>query len=153
MIVRKANESDKKQIQALMDELNLYRKKIFSFDNQQFHERINPYSLLENKDFDEYLTFVAIDDSKKIIGFVQGSIHTRNNHKLSHLGYIDELYVKEEARGQGVAKKLFLGLGLEFKKQKCDHMITHTDFENELSQQFYLQVGMHKATIELWKEL
>ncbi len=85
--------------------------------------------------------------------FIQGSVHQRKNHQLSKLGYIDELYVKEEARGQGVAKNLFSELESEFKKQGCDHITTHTDFENELSQQFYLQAGMHKATIELWKEL
>ncbi len=30
-------------------------------------------------------------------------------------------------------------------------MTTHTDFENELSQKFYLQAGMNKTTVELWK--
>lgn len=153
MIIRKANKTDKAQIQALMDELNLYRKNIFSSENQRFHERINPYPLLEDNDFDESYIFVAVDDSEKIVGFIQGSVHQRKKHKLSKLGYIDELYVKEETRGQGVAKNLFSELESEFIKQGCDHVTTHTDFENELSQQFYLQSGMHKATIELWKEL
>ena len=153
MIIRKANKTDKAQIQALMDELNLYRKKIFSSDNQKFHDRINPYPLLEDKDFDESYIFVAVDDSEKIVGFIQGSTDERKNHKLSKLGYIDELYVQEEARGQGIAKNLFSELESEFRKQGCDHMTTHTDFENELSQQFYLQNGMSKTTIELWKNL
>jgi ribosomal protein S18 acetylase RimI-like enzyme len=153
MAVRKANKTDKDQIQALMDELNLFRKKIFSPKNQKFHERINPYPLLKNKDLDESYIFVAVDDSEKIIGFIQGSTHQRKNHKLNKLGYIDELYVKEEARGKGIAKNLFSELESEFKNQGCNHMTTHTDFENELSQRFYLQAGMHKATIELWKEL
>jgi len=153
MSVRKANKTDKVQIQALMDELNLYRKKIFSSDNQIFHDRINPYPLLEDKDFDESFIFVAMNDSDNIVGFIQGGINIRKNHKLSKLGYIDELYVQDEARGKGVAKNLFSELESELRKQGCDHMTTHTDFENGLSQQFYLQAGMHKATIELWKEL
>lgn len=153
MMILKANKTDKTQIQALMDELNLYRKKIFSSENQKFHKRINPYAPLDDKDFDESYIFVAIDDSEKIIGFIQGSVHQRKNNQLSNLGYIDELYVKEEVRGQGVAKNLFSELESEFRKLGCDHMTTHTDCENELSQQFYLQSGMHKATIELWKEL
>lgn len=153
MIIRKANKTDKAQIQALMDELNLYRKKIFSSENQKFHERIKPYAPLDDKDFAESHLFVAVDDSEKIVGFIQGSVHQRKNHQLSKLGYIDELYLKEESRGQGVAKNLFSELESDFKKQGCDHITTHTDFENELSQQFYLQSGMNKATIELWKEL
>jgi len=153
MIIRKASKTDKVQIQALMDELNLYRKKIFSSVNQEFHERINPYAKLEDKDFDESIIFIATDDSDKIVGFIQGSLNQRINHKLNKLGYIDELYVQEEARGKGAAKNLFLELESEFKNQGCNHMTTHTDFENELSQQFYLQSGMNKATVELWKKL
>jgi ribosomal protein S18 acetylase RimI-like enzyme len=108
---------------------------------------------LEDKCFDENLIFVATDNTDKIVGFIQGGIHQRNNHKLNKLGYLDELYVKEEARGKGAAKNLFSELESEFKKQGCDHITTHTDFENELSQQFYLQAGMSKSTIELWKRL
>lgn len=153
MSIRKANKTDKIQIQALVDELNLYRKKFFSSENQKFHERINPYSKLEEKDFEEGFIFVTTDERDEAVGFIQGSIHERKNHKLSKLGYIDELYVKEAARGKGFAKNLFSELESEFKKQGCDHITTHTDFENELSQQFYLQAGMHKTTIELLKEL
>jgi ribosomal protein S18 acetylase RimI-like enzyme len=153
MIIRKANKTDKAHVQILMDELNLYRKDIFSSDNQEFHKRINPYSLLKDIDFDESLIFVATNDSDQIIGFIQGSIEERKNHKLNKLGYIDEFYVQKESRGKGAAKNLFLELESEFKKNCCNHMTTHTDFENELSQQFYLHVGMNKATIEFWKKL
>ena len=50
-------------------------------------------------------------------------------------------------------QKNFFELETEFRKRGCDHMTTHTDFENELSQAFYSQIGMHKTTIELWKKL
>lgn len=153
MFIRKANKTDKTQIQDLMDELNLYRKSIFNSDNQSFHERIKSHSKLQDKDLDETLIFVAVNNSENIVGFVQGGIHQRNNHKLNKLGYVDELYMKEEVRGRGVAKKLFSKLESKFKEQECDHMTTHTDFENQLSQGFYLQAGMSKVTVELWKEL
>ncbi|MBL4695051.1 GNAT family N-acetyltransferase [Candidatus Gracilibacteria bacterium] len=153
MSIRKANKTDKVQIQTLMNELNLYRKNIFSPDNQKFHERLTPYPPLQDADFDESLIFVAANDSAQIVGFIQGSVEERKNHKLSKLGYIDEIYVQKEARGQGVAKNLFSELQSEFKNQGCDHMTTHTDFENELSQQFYSKAGMHKATVELWQKL
>jgi ribosomal protein S18 acetylase RimI-like enzyme len=153
MIIEKANKTDKQQIQALMDELNDYRKKIFSEETKDFHERINPYKPLEDEDFDESVFFVSKDESNKIVGFIQGTIHQRKNHKLSKLGYIDELFVQESTRGKGVAKNLFSELEFVFKNQGCDHITTHTDIENSLSQQFYLQAGMRKTTIELWKTL
>lgn len=153
MITKKANKTDRLQIQVLMDELNEYRKKIFSKETKDFHQRINPYKPLEEEDFNESIFFIAKDESNKVVGFIQGTIHERKNHKLSKLGYIDELYVQESTRGKGVAKNLFKELEFEFKKQGCDHITTHTDMENELSQQFYLLAGMRKTTIELWKKL
>jgi len=153
MNIRQAHKTDKAQLQALMDELNAYRKEIFSQGTQKFHERTSPYPPIEDRDFDDTLIFAAFDDSEKIVGFIQGSIHERKNHALSRLGCIDELYVREEARGKGVAQNLLSELESEFKKRGCDHITTHTDIENELSQQFYLKSGMKKTTVEFWKEL
>lgn len=153
MIIRKANKIDKDGIQVLMDELNLYRKKMFSSENKEFHERMNPYPPVEDADFDASFFFVAENDDKQIVGFIQGTIDQRTDHKLNKLGYIDELYVKDDFRGRGIAKNLFLELEKEFQKQECDHVTTNTDFENDLSQQFYSKAGMSKVTIELWKKL
>lgn len=153
MIIEKANKTDKVQIQALMDELNEYRKKIFCEENKDFHQRIKPYKPLDEEDFNESIFFIVKDESNNVVGFIQGTIHERKNHKLSNLGYIDELYVQESTRGKGVAKNLLKELEFEFKRQGCDHVITHTDIENDLSQKFYLLAGMKKTTVELWKKL
>lgn len=152
IIIRKANKNNKAGIQVLMNSLNLYRERIFKEENKEFHKRNNPYSALKDGDFKKSIFFVAVD-GKKIIGFIQGTIQQRKNHKLGKLGYIDELFVNNEFRGKGVAEHLFLELEKELKKQGCDHLITHTDFENDLSQKFYLKIGMNKTTIELWKKL
>lgn len=153
MQIRKADKNDKNQIQALMNELNLHRTNIFNPENKEFHQRINPHPPLEDKIFAENIFFVAASDDNQIVGFIQGIIDQRKNHQLSKLGYINELFVQDKYRGQGVAKNLFLELENELKQQGCDHLITHTDFENDLSQQFYSRVGMSKTTVELWKKL
>ena len=41
----------------------------------------------------------------------------------------------------------------EFKNQWCDHIVTHTDNENILSQNFYKNNGLKPVTIELWKAI
>ncbi len=153
MKVRKAGKTDKDEIQALTDELNVYRKKMFRSENKEFHERTGPQPHGKDKIFNEGLFFVAINGDKNVIGFIHGTIDERKNHVFHVLGYIDELFVKEEYRGEGVAKNLFLALEKELKKQGCDHLVTHTDVENDVSQQFYSRVGMTKTTIELWKKL
>jgi ribosomal protein S18 acetylase RimI-like enzyme len=152
MIIKKANKNNKIEIQFLMDRLNFYRKKIFISENKIFHERVNPYPILKDIDFKKSIFFIAVDNNK-IIGFIKGTIQQRKNHKLSKLGYVDELFVNDGFRGKGVAESLFLEFEKELKKQGCDHLITHTDFENDLSQRFYLKVGMNKTTVELWKKL
>ena len=120
MHVRKANKTDKIQIQALDEELNLYRRNNFSPSTKEFHERVNPYEPVMDNDFTDSVIFVAIDEDDTIVGFVRGSVTERSNHKLSKLGYIDELFVKEEARGKGAAKELFSALESEFKSHGCD---------------------------------
>jgi ribosomal protein S18 acetylase RimI-like enzyme len=153
MQIRPAKLSDKDQIQHLMNELNSYRSSIFSKENKEFHQRVNPYSSLSDDDIENTIIFVAEDTSNQIIGFIQGSIHQRKNHKLSKLGSIDELYIQPELRKSGLASTLFQLLETELRKRGCDHMTTFTDFENQLSQNFYTKLGMQKATIEFWKKL
>lgn len=153
MKIRKANKTDKNELQTLMSEFDLHRKNIFRSENKEFHKRTTPYSLLKDKDFDKGLFFVALDDSKKIVGFIQGTVEQRKNYKLNKLGHIDRLFIKDNFRRKGIAKNLFLELEKELKRQGCDHLTIYTDFENDLSQQFYLKVGMSKTTIELWKKL
>ncbi len=49
-----------------MDELNLYRSQIFSKENQDFHERVNPYLPLKESDLDDEIIFVAITDNDEV---------------------------------------------------------------------------------------
>lgn len=153
MSIRIGQKSDRLQIQALMEELNVYRSKIFNPDNQEFHKRIQAYSPLVDEDFERTFIFVATEDSGIIVGFIQGRIDQRPQHSLYALGCIDELYVQEHYRGKGFAAGLYEELVSVFKEKGCDHLITHTDAENELSQKFYKQNGMSVATLELWKKL
>lgn len=153
MNIRKIKTDDIKQIQLLQKKLNNFRKNIFSKENKAFHKRKNPEDLLSEKELKKNIIFVVTNDKNKIIGFVIGSLDERKNHKLNKLGYIEELFVKEEYRKQGLAQKLLEELEKEFKKKKCNHMTTHTDAENNLSQSLYTKIGMNKTTVEFWKKI
>lgn len=152
MKIRRANLTDKSGIQILMDELNLYCENNVQGQNEEFHKRTKPNAKLSDKDFESSYIFIAISD-KNVIGYIQGTIHQRKNHELSNLGYVDELFVKDGFRGDGIAEKLFIKLAKEFKKQGCDHITTHTNFENQLAQRFYSKIGMREVTIEYWKKI
>lgn len=88
-----------------MDKLNDFRSSNFSLGNKKFHERVNPYDGLSENDLENSIVLICeIKDA--IVAYVQGSIHRRKNHKLSKLGYIDEIYVNEDVRSRGVANSL-----------------------------------------------
>jgi GNAT superfamily N-acetyltransferase len=151
--IRKATIKDKVILETLMVLLNKTRDSLFSKKTIAFHKHAKDNKVfLQKKDFLKSIMFVAEVD-QEIIGYCFGSLHKRKNTLLSNMGYIDEVFVKDSMRKFGVAKKLFTELVREFKRKGCDHMITHTDFENKLAQDFYDSIGMHKATLEYWKKL
>ncbi len=153
MPIRKAEKTDLAELQILGARLDSYRSVNFSDATKKFHDRINAHPSFAENDFDKSIIFVSTNESGKLVGFIRGSLSKRKDHVLNNLGCIDEFYVIEEVRGTGVAANLFKALETEFKTLGCDHLITHTDFENELSRKFYVNAGMIPATVEFWKEL
>lgn len=152
MNIRKGEITDINDIQKLMNDLNSYRERIFSKNNQLFHKREKPYPALKEKDIEANIIFVA-EEHQKIVGFIQWSMHERKNHTYNKLWSIEELYVLPEYRKMNIGKKLFTALEDDFKTQSCNHITVHTDFENHISQNFYLNAGMSETTIELWKKI
>ena len=153
MNIRKAEKIDLAELQILSALLDSYRSVNFAMGTKKFHDRKHPHPSFIDSDFDESIILVSVNEEGEIVGFIHGSVSERNDHVLSKVGYIEGFFVTEEVRGTGVATSLFKQLEAEFKIQGCDHLATHTDFENELSRKFYLHAGMVPATVEFWKEL
>jgi ribosomal protein S18 acetylase RimI-like enzyme len=153
MEIRKGTKNDKKELQTLQKELGSFRKNIFSAENKSFHKKIKTETFITDKEINKNIILVATNDKNKIVGLIIGSINERKNHKLNKLGYIEELFVKEKYRKQGLAQRLWEEMEKELKNKKCNHITTHTDFENTLSQNFYTKMGMQKTTVEFWKKI
>ena len=150
--IRKATIKELPSIQALMNALNNSRNKNFSKQNKAFHKRKKAYSKLKKSDIENDIFFVA-EDGGNIVGFVWGSIHKRKSHKLSNLGYIEEICVDNKIRSKGLGKSLLKFLETEFAKLGCDHITTHTDWENKPAQKLYSGSDMNEVTIEYWKRI
>lgn len=91
--------SDIAHVQTLMNKLNEFRSSDFGVNNRRFHKRVNTYSDLTESDLEDTILFICEVD-EVIVTYIQGSVHERKNHKLSRLGYIDEVYVSEDVRGK-----------------------------------------------------
>ncbi|MCB9798547.1 GNAT family N-acetyltransferase [Candidatus Nomurabacteria bacterium] len=153
MNIRKATTEDLGDLLALDAKLDAYRHSNYTAENKAFHDRINPHEPFNEDDLTKSIVLIARDNDSSPLGFIRGTVTNRASHVLSSLGYIDELFVDEDARGKGIAKSLFEMLESEFKKQGCDHMTTQTDAENDLSRSFYQKAGMSEVTVELWKKI
>ena len=152
IVIRRSRKQDIFAVQKLMDLLNHTRENYFAKENRPFHQRTKQYSRLNEKNLKREI-FLVVESGGVIAGFARGSVDHRSHHKLEKLGYIDEIYVKEEYRGKGLGKKLLSALANEFKQRKCDHIATHTDWENTIAQKLYHSFKMHEVTVEFWKKL
>jgi ribosomal protein S18 acetylase RimI-like enzyme len=146
--IRPAQKNDISAIQKFARSLNQTREKQFSASNKPFHKRKKSASLPTLKD-----VLLVAESEGNIVGYIWGSIHERKNHALSKLGYIDELYVDNNSRGQNVGQSLMKAIIKVFKQKGCNHVTTLTDTENKKAQDFYKSCGMKEVTVELWKKI
>jgi ribosomal protein S18 acetylase RimI-like enzyme len=136
--IRRAIENDFPQIIDLFQEFALFEKipeKMINSANKMVSEK-------------EYFNcFIAETDNKEIIGYaaVFFSYHTWSGKSL----YMDDLYVKEKYRKNGIGKRL-LDVVIEFaRKEKCGKVRWQVSNWNKDAQDFYKKMGAKIDDVEL----
>jgi len=91
--------------------------------------------------------FVAETPDNKIIGYATYifSYHTWIGKSL----YMDDLYVKEEFRQQGIGKRLLDSVIGFAKKEKCHKVRWQVSKWNNNAQEFYKKMGADIDDVEL----
>ena len=91
--------------------------------------------------------FVAETDEKEIIGYATHffSYHTWTGKSL----YMDDLYVKENHRKNGVGKKLLDTVIAFARKEKCNKVRWQVSRWNKDAQVFYKKMGATIDDVEL----
>lgn len=122
------------------------------FNSQYFNELIqlelllwpdNDYDGLynETKESSDYY-FGAIHDNQ-LIGFIQLAIREEhvNGSSTSPVGYIEGIYVIEDYRKKGIARKL-MEWGYRFLKENdCSEIGSDVELDNIMSQVFHEKMG------------
>jgi len=115
MIIREATEKDLKGIQKL-------NYKLFELEYNSYDPALNmdwTFSQIGENYFKNILKdgiiFVATEEDR-IIGYLAGSINIQTSYIIKSLAELDNCYVEEAYRNQGIGKKL-----LEEFKQYCIH--------------------------------
>lgn len=150
--IRIAETKDIPQIQCFMDKLNETREKQYSKSTKLFHKKLASSKKFTVQNLKKNLYLVA-QENGVLVGFICASLYTLDSYTLSKRASIDELYVTEDARKKGIAKKLVNRLQKELRSKGCTALTVKTDFENTIAQSFYKTIGMKEVTVEFWKKL
>lgn len=115
IVIRKANIEDLRAIQELNNKL--FELEYNNFDSSlkvgwSFTEQGEKYfrDIIENE-----IAFVAIADNE-IIGYLAGTVNKKNSYVLKPTSELDNFYIEENYRKQGIGTKLVN----EFKKYCLD---------------------------------
>lgn len=146
--IRQIKEQDKEAFIALSLALTKFNKRQHDKHYPNFQEILD----VRKKRVEEAFAKISKYSSKVIImafedniavGYLRSYIH---DHKL-RVGCLDELFIKNEARGQGIGKKL-LDAGTQWMKEKnIVRMITSVYFWNTSARTFYEQEGFKEYSV------
>ncbi len=109
----------------------------------------NNFELLE-KELQELGTkegvFIFLDENRAV-AFAQCSL--RNDYvegtESSPVGYLEAIYVKDEYRNKGIARKLVAECEKWAKEQGCSEFASDCELDNIDSLNFHLNVGFQEA--------
>lgn len=101
----------------------------------------------------EYKFFVA-EEGKEIVGYTFGVVEEKDpRYRVREMGYICELYVKEDYRGERVASELVKLLLNWFRGNGIEYVKTDVYSRNELGCSFWKEVGFEDYTKGLIKNM
>lgn len=134
-----------------------YKLEEIFYEQQLYHSKLDgpyPDRFLEI-DIEKYIkymkskqltcVFVAIINDK-IIGFVSASVNNYN------IGYIEDIFVKEEYRNMKIGSKLFCKILKWFDENEIRKIELHVSTGNESVLEFYAKFGFKKTGYTLTKK-
>ncbi|MDB5245882.1 MAG: family N-acetyltransferase [Segetibacter sp.] len=137
-ITRQGNEEDYAAIFSLL-------KDFATFQKTPEKLLITPQQLKEDKDF--FRCFVAEDAQQQIVGFA--SYFFAYYSWSGRAVYLDDLYVKPTARGQGIGTLLLKALVDYAKKEDCKKVRWQVSKWNNEAINFYKKMGAVTDDIEI----
>ena len=135
MIIEEANQSN-------LDELTKLALKLWP-DNTWNTLRPEFEELLESEKDIVYLANVE----GSYVGFIHMSIRTDyvEGSSSSPVGYVEGIYVEDNFRNKGIAKKLVQAGEHWSKALGCTEIASDTQLDNYESQQFHEKIGFREA--------
>ena len=101
--------------------------------------------------------YVAYDDNK-LVGFISGHVDEQDEEERMETipaspGMVDELFVRDDYRGQKIGKKLLEKMENYLRSKGCDIVRFAVFAPNTMARDFYKHQGYNERIIYMLKEL
>lgn len=160
MQIREFEEKDFGRVAKLMEDFQDY---LIALEPQKRMRRLPTYGesslrkILEKIQEKEGSFYIA-EENNQIVGFICGIIQKPSTENiLSHFpstsGWITDLYIDSEYRGNGAGGKLMAQIEKYFKEKHCDSVRLALFSSNFKAHNFYKNLGFENRTIEMIKKL
>lgn len=146
IIIRKAILEDLKEVQKL-------NYKLFDLEYNNFDPALNmdwTFSKIGEDYFKSLIedgtVWVAIDDNK-VIGYLAGSVDGKPSYVTKSLAELDNFYVEEEYRRQGIGKRLVQEFKNYCMSKRVEEMKVTASAKNVNAREFYQNNGFEEFEI------
>ena len=146
IVIRKAELEDLKEIQKL-------NYKLFELEYNNFDPALNMEWTFSKtgedyfKDLIEKGTVWLVVDNDKVIGYLAGSIDGKPAYATKSLAELDNFYIEEEYRRQGIGKRLVEELKKYCKTKGIEEIIVTASAKNMNAREFYQNNGFDEFEI------
>ncbi len=156
LIIRPLEIGDKEQMLRLMKEfwIDHNRGRVISDGLMKYEELKNASETMESE-FQEYLNWIGFvaEDDNQLIGFIFGRIKEKAHKVIDKEGYVEEFFVTERMRGNGIGTKLFDKIIEEFKSKGCKSLGTDAYASNTKALEYYKKLGFNERIVQLVRDI
>lgn len=156
MKIRKLEKTDEEQMLILMEEFWMKhdRGELLLGVIKEVNQLKNPKEQMkiELNQYYDWITYVAEEDNK-LLGFASGRVYTEEEHVLDKIGYLEELFVTESARGMRLGRKLVDVVIEELVNQGCAVLRTSAYSNNTIALNLYRGLGFLDESIDLVRKV
>ncbi|MBD3362363.1 GNAT family N-acetyltransferase [Candidatus Dojkabacteria bacterium] len=154
--IERLSRKHRQAIRKLMDEFFKDFNRGFLFTDKlrklEEYKNIDHVIKKELEKYFEWTGFVAIKDNK-IVGYIIGHIKEEKQKVLERKGCIEEFFVTENKRGEGVGRLLMNRIIKYFEKKKCDVLAIEAYSVNKKSIDYYRKLGFVDFSMKLVKRI
>lgn len=159
MKIRKAVPEDKTQLIQFLNDFVEYHEKFNVISPElapfeEYKDKDNYFKLVADWYLDKKKSFTYVaEDNNNLIGYISGYIEKRDSRKMDTKGVIEDWFVYEKYRSQGVGQKLLNQLTAEFKKHHCTHLSVNAFIDNKDTVEKYRHLGFVVSDITFVKQI